>query len=116
VREIRTLRAMWRELETELRWALIGHDRGKPWIQTRIHLRAAAPVLEPTGVQQWMISKPGYHELGHITLERSCRKLTINLQGTPPEPAKVDFGLFLPSLQDQRWQIESHGSESQRPR
>jgi hypothetical protein len=30
VREIRPLRAMRRELETELRWALTGHERGNP--------------------------------------------------------------------------------------
>jgi len=30
VREIRMLRAMRRELETELRLFLLGHDRGNP--------------------------------------------------------------------------------------
>ena len=41
---------------------------------------------------------------------------TISLYGTPPEPARAALGSLLPSLQDQRWQIESHGSGSQRPR
>jgi hypothetical protein len=30
VRQIRTLRAMWRELETGLRLLLTGHERGNP--------------------------------------------------------------------------------------
>ena len=30
VREIRMLRAMWRELETGPRWALLGHEGGNP--------------------------------------------------------------------------------------
>ena len=30
MREIRMLRAMWRELETGPRWALLGHEGGNP--------------------------------------------------------------------------------------
>ena len=37
MREIRMLRAMWRELETGPRWALLGHEGGTPRIRTRVH-------------------------------------------------------------------------------
>jgi hypothetical protein len=49
VREIRTLRAMWRALETGLRQFLNGHDEGNLGYKPRRSLRAAAPVLDPTG-------------------------------------------------------------------
>jgi hypothetical protein len=52
VREIRTLRAMWRALETGLRQFLNGHDEGNLGYKPRRSLRAAAPVLDPTRVQQ----------------------------------------------------------------
>jgi hypothetical protein len=48
VREIRTLRAMWRALETEPRQVLNGHERGNPGHKPRMSLRATAPVLDPT--------------------------------------------------------------------
>jgi len=48
VREIRTLRAMWRALETGLRQFLNGHDEGNLGYKPRRSLRAAAPVLDPT--------------------------------------------------------------------
>ena len=40
----------------------------------------------------------------------------INRHKTPPEPVKAVPGFPLPSLPDQRWQIESHDSGSRRPR
>ena len=48
MREIRTLRAMWRALETGLRQFLNGHDEGNLGYKPRRSLRAAAPVLDPT--------------------------------------------------------------------
>jgi hypothetical protein len=48
VREIRTLRAMWRALETGLRQYLNGHEEGNLGYKPRRSLRAAAPALDPT--------------------------------------------------------------------
>src|SRR5438270_5750886 len=48
VREIRTLRAMWRALETGSRQVLNGHEGGNPGHKPRMSLRATAPVLDPT--------------------------------------------------------------------
>ena len=48
MREIRTLRAMWRALETELRSLLNGHEEGNPGHKPRRNLRATAPALDPT--------------------------------------------------------------------
>jgi hypothetical protein len=48
VREIRTLRAMWRALETGLRQLLNGHEEGNLGYKPRRSLRDAAPVLDPT--------------------------------------------------------------------
>jgi hypothetical protein len=48
VREIRTLRAMWRALETGLRQLLNGHEERNLGYKPRRSLRAAAPVLDPT--------------------------------------------------------------------
>jgi hypothetical protein len=48
VREIRTLRAMWRALETGPRQVLHGHEGGNPGYKPRMSLRATAPVLDPT--------------------------------------------------------------------
>jgi hypothetical protein len=50
VREIRTLRAMWRALETGPRQVLNGHEGGNPGYKPRMSLRATAPVLDPTEV------------------------------------------------------------------
>jgi len=52
VREIRTLRAMWRALETGLRQFLNGHEEGNLGYKPRRSLRAAAPVLDPTRKQR----------------------------------------------------------------
>ena len=49
MREIRTLRAKWRELETELRTLLNGHEGGNPGHGQASVLRATAPVPDPTG-------------------------------------------------------------------
>jgi hypothetical protein len=51
VREIRTLRAMWRALETEPRQFLTGHEEGNLGYKPRRSLRAAAPVLDPTELE-----------------------------------------------------------------
>ena len=48
MREIRTLRAMWRALETELRQFLNGHEEGNVGYKPRRSLRDPAPVLDPT--------------------------------------------------------------------
>jgi hypothetical protein len=53
VREIRTLRAMWRALETEPRQILNGHEEGNLGNKPRTSLRAAAPALDPTTVGEW---------------------------------------------------------------
>ena len=49
MRESRTLRAMWRALETGPRHLLNGHEEGNLGYKPRRCLRAAAPVLDPTG-------------------------------------------------------------------
>ncbi len=49
MREIRTLRAMWRALETGPRRILNGHEEGNLGHKPRRNLRAAAPALDPTG-------------------------------------------------------------------
>jgi hypothetical protein len=48
--EIRTLRAMWRALETEPRQILNGHEEGNLGNKPRTSLRAAAPALDPTRI------------------------------------------------------------------
>ena len=48
MREIRTLRAMWRALETEPRQLLTGHEEGNLGYKPRRDLRANAPALDPT--------------------------------------------------------------------
>ncbi len=50
MRESRTLRAMWRALETGPRHLLNGHEEGNLGYKPRRCLRAAAPVLDPTWV------------------------------------------------------------------
>jgi len=50
VREIRTLRAMWRALETEPRQFLNGHEEGNLGYKPRKSLRVTAPVLDPTAL------------------------------------------------------------------
>jgi hypothetical protein len=58
VREIRTLRAMWRALETGPRQVLNGHEGGNPGYKPRMSLRATAPVLDPTRSQVRVLSRP----------------------------------------------------------
>ena len=50
MREIRTLRAMWRALETEPRSLLNGHEEGNLGYKPRRGLRATAPALDPTAL------------------------------------------------------------------
>jgi len=52
VREIRTLRAMWRALETGPRQFLNGHEEGNLGYKPRKSLRVTAPVLDdPTAMR-----------------------------------------------------------------
>ena len=55
MRESRTLRAMWRALETGPRHLLNGHEEGNLGYKPRRCLRAAAPVLDPTGLGNRLI-------------------------------------------------------------
>ena len=55
MREIRTLRAMWRALETEPRQLLTGHEGGNPGYKPRMSLRVTAPVLDPTSTANYLI-------------------------------------------------------------
>ena len=50
MREIRTLRAMWRVLETESRLLLNGHEGGNAGHSQGVAYRATAPVLDPTDI------------------------------------------------------------------
>ena len=50
MREIRTLRAMWRVLETEPRQFLTGHEEGNLGYMPRRSLRVTAPVPDPTNL------------------------------------------------------------------
>ena len=58
MRESRTLRAMWRALETGPRHLLNGHEEGNLGYKPRRCLRAAAPVLDPTGNGSFQYSDP----------------------------------------------------------
>jgi len=48
VREIRTLRAMWRVLETQLRKLLTGHEGGNAGYRQGVSYEFVAPALDPT--------------------------------------------------------------------
>jgi hypothetical protein len=48
VREIRMLCVMWRELETELRLFLLGHEGGNSGHGQGAAYRVTAPALDPT--------------------------------------------------------------------
>ena len=48
MREIRMLRAMWRELETGPRITLAGHEGGNPGYRQESSLWVTAPALDPT--------------------------------------------------------------------
>ena len=48
MREIRTLRAMWRVLETELRNLLTGHEGGNAGYRQGVSFEFVAPALDPT--------------------------------------------------------------------
>ena len=49
---IRTLRAMWRTLETGLRSILNGHEGGNPGYTPRMILRVTAPASDPTTITE----------------------------------------------------------------
>ena len=74
MREIRTLRAMWRALETELRQLLNGHEEGNLGYKPRRNLRATAPVLDPTNRSEAV-------SFGRLT-ERSRRAAEISTAAT----------------------------------
>ena len=59
MREIRTLRAMWRALETGLRQLLNGHEEGNLGYKPRRNLRATAPALDPTRTSHALIRADG---------------------------------------------------------
>ena len=48
MRGIRTLRAMWRVLETELRKLLTGHEGGNAGYRQGVSYEFVAPALDPT--------------------------------------------------------------------
>ena len=48
MREIRTLRAMWRVLETQLRKLLTGHEGGNAGYRQGVSYEFVAPALDPT--------------------------------------------------------------------
>ncbi len=52
VREIRTLGAMWRGLETDSRFGFQGTPGGNGEQQARLDLRNTAPVLDLTGQRE----------------------------------------------------------------
>jgi hypothetical protein len=90
VREIRTLRAMWRALETELRQLLNGHEEGNFGYMPRRSLRATAPVLDPTNGRAKrhyavLVVRP---KTCHTTLEFSAKRLTHSIV-IPPEPTWI---------------------------
>ena len=68
MREIRTLRATWRGLETESRTTLGGHEGGNPRHRQGLALRITAPVLDPTrcflGAPHDIGTVLGGHEVG----------------------------------------------------
>ena len=64
MREIRTLRAMWRALETEPRQLLTGHEEGNLGYMPRSNLRATAPVLDPTNRRMLFLRTTGVQTLG----------------------------------------------------
>jgi hypothetical protein len=57
VREIRMLRVMWRELETELRLSLLGHEGGNSGHGQGTAYRVTAPALDPTRQRILMCNK-----------------------------------------------------------
>jgi hypothetical protein len=65
VREICMLRAMWRELETELRLSLPGHEGGNSGYGQGPSYRVTAPALDPTRV-------PGQFSVAYIMSIRCC--------------------------------------------
>ncbi len=48
MREIRTLRVMWRELETGSRTSPAGHEGGNPGYRQGMFYPVTAPALDPT--------------------------------------------------------------------
>jgi hypothetical protein len=52
VREIRTLRAMWQVLETDLRTLLTGHEGGNAGCRQGVSYGFVAPALDPTRMNE----------------------------------------------------------------
>ena len=59
MREICTLGAMWRGLETGLRQLLNGHEEGNFGYKPRRSLRGTAPVLDPRRDQERLACSAG---------------------------------------------------------
>jgi hypothetical protein len=90
VREIRTLRAMWRALETELRSLLNGHEEGNLGHKPRRDLRATAPALDPT---RYRVPSAWPEERGLSTFQRwfeySFHSTIIDLGDDPIQHEQV---------------------------
>ncbi len=63
MREIRTLRAMWRVLETQLRKLLTGHEGGNAGYRQGVSYEFVAPALDPTN-----------RKITRSNLKPKCRK------------------------------------------
>jgi len=64
VREIRTLRVMWRELETGSRTSLAGHEGGNPGYRQAVFYRVTAPAIDPTTSRVVLLTIEGLTLLG----------------------------------------------------
>ena len=109
MREIRTLRAMWRVLETEPRQFLTGHEEGNLGYMPRKSLRATAPVPDPTGVAPRI--QPG--KGGGITTdfifadEYRPMKLACSVGDISPTGAKVRNPVaWIARMEETKW-VES---------
>ena len=86
MREIRSLRAMRRELETEPRRVLPGHEGGNPGHRQGRSSGATAPVLDPTGVGSSV--RAGNRELPDICArEDTVRQYSAVVRRAWPDPA-----------------------------
>jgi len=73
VREIRTLRAMWRVLETEPRQFLTGHEEGNLGYMPRRSLRVTAPVPDPTSRENRLFNNSASRQTGFLASPLACR-------------------------------------------
>ena len=91
MREIRTLRAMWRALETGPRQVLHGHEGGNPGYKPRMSLRATAPVLDPTKIMCAVDdTEESIKTIGHagmLAQGLECSLIIVHVM--PPEKGKI---------------------------